>query len=179
MPGALWVIDLPSEKLHRLNVSVPDDGTRTGPRYADASKAIRDQDTAQDTDYALWPNGKRAIFSARGDLFTAPAEHGATRNLTGTSNADEDHPGWSPDGKTIAYTTDVSGEQQIAVRPATGGAEKILTHFTAGFLYGLTHGYELATCGRLASLGAAEVISHLGARPAEVLAELARPVLGG
>jgi sugar/nucleoside kinase (ribokinase family) len=51
--------------------------------------------------------------------------------------------------------------------------------YAAGFLYGLTHGYELATCGRLASLGAAEVISHLGARPAEVLAELARPVLGG
>ena len=134
--GALWVIDLPSEKLHRLNVSVPDDGTRTGPRYADAGKAVRDQDTAQDTDYALSPNGKRAIFSARGDLFTAPAEHGATRNLTGTSNADEDHPGWSPDGKTIAYTTDVSGEQQIAVRAATGGAEKILTHFVTGFLYG-------------------------------------------
>jgi sugar/nucleoside kinase (ribokinase family) len=51
--------------------------------------------------------------------------------------------------------------------------------YAAGFLYGLTHGHELATCGRLASLAAAEVISHLGARPAEVLAELARPVLGG
>jgi sugar/nucleoside kinase (ribokinase family) len=51
--------------------------------------------------------------------------------------------------------------------------------YAAGFLYGLTHGYELSTCGRLASLGAAEVISHLGPRPVEVLAELARPVLGG
>ncbi|HEV7524603.1 MAG TPA: adenosine kinase [Acidimicrobiia bacterium] len=50
--------------------------------------------------------------------------------------------------------------------------------FAAGFLYGLTHGYGLATCGQLASLGAAEVISHLGARPAESLAELARPLLG-
>jgi sugar/nucleoside kinase (ribokinase family) len=50
--------------------------------------------------------------------------------------------------------------------------------FAAGFLYGFTHGYGLATCGQLASLGAAEVISHLGARPALGLAELARPVLG-
>jgi tricorn protease len=133
--GALWVIDLPSEKLHRLNVSVPDDGTRTGPRFVDASKSIRDVDTANDNDYALSPNGKRAIFSARGDLFTVPAEHGATRDITGTSNADEDHPTWSPDGKTVAYTTDVNGEQQIAIRPAEGGAEKILTHFQNGFYY--------------------------------------------
>jgi len=133
--GALWVIDLPSEKLHRLNVGVPDDGTRTGPRYSDASKSIRDVDTAQDADYALAPNGKRAVFSARGDIFTVPAEHGATRNLTNSSNADEDHPNWSPDGKTIAYTTDVNGEHQIAVRPAIGGAEKILTHFKNGFYY--------------------------------------------
>jgi tricorn protease len=133
--GALWVIDLPSEKLHRLNVSVPDDGTRTGPRYVDTSKDIRDVDTAQDNDYALSPNGKRALFSARGDIFTVPAEHGATRNLTSSSNADEDHPTWSPDGKTIAYTTDIDGEQQIAVRPAEGGPEKILTHFTSGFYY--------------------------------------------
>jgi sugar/nucleoside kinase (ribokinase family) len=51
--------------------------------------------------------------------------------------------------------------------------------YAAGFLYGLTHGHPLATCGRLGSLAAAEVISHLGARPAEVLAELARPVVGG
>ncbi|HEY3637140.1 MAG TPA: S41 family peptidase [Rhizomicrobium sp.] len=133
--GALWVIDLPSEKLRRLNVSVPDDGTRTSPRYVDASKSIRDVDTANDNDYALSPNGKRALFSARGDLFTVPAEHGATRDLTNTSNADEDHPTWSPDGKTVAYTTDINGEQQIAVRPAEGGAERILTHFQNGFYY--------------------------------------------
>jgi tricorn protease len=133
--GALWVIDLPTEQVHRLNVAVPDDGTRTGPRYTDASKSIRDQDTSGNTDYALSPNGKRALFSARGDIFTVPAEHGATRNLTNTSNVDEDHPAWSPDGKTIAYTTDVAGEQQVAIRPAEGGAEKILTHFKSGFPY--------------------------------------------
>ncbi len=49
--------------------------------------------------------------------------------------------------------------------------------YAAGFLYGFTHGHDLQTCGRLASLAAAEVISHLGARPAQPLAELARPLL--
>ena len=80
--GSLWVIDLPSEAIHRIGVGVPDDGTRTGARFADVSKAIREQDTPETIDYALAPNGKRAVFSARGDLFTVPAEHGATRHLT-------------------------------------------------------------------------------------------------
>jgi sugar/nucleoside kinase (ribokinase family) len=65
--------------------------------------------------------------------------------------------------------------QPAAVVDTTGAGDL----YASGFLYGLTHGYDLATCGRLASLGAAEVISHLGPRPAEVLAELARPVVGG
>ncbi len=51
--------------------------------------------------------------------------------------------------------------------------------YAAGFLYGFTHGHDLATSGRLASLAAAEVISHLGARPAQALAELAAPLLRG
>jgi sugar/nucleoside kinase (ribokinase family) len=49
--------------------------------------------------------------------------------------------------------------------------------YAAGFLHGLTHGYDLGTCGRLGSLGAAEVISHLGARPEVPLSELASRLL--
>ncbi len=49
--------------------------------------------------------------------------------------------------------------------------------YAAGFLYGFTHGHDLGTCGKLAALGAAEVISHLGARPEMSLAQLARPLL--
>ena len=49
--------------------------------------------------------------------------------------------------------------------------------YAAGFLHGLSAGHDLATCGRLGSLAAAEVISHLGARPETSLAELARPLL--
>jgi sugar/nucleoside kinase (ribokinase family) len=37
--------------------------------------------------------------------------------------------------------------------------------YASGFLYGLTHGFDLADCGRLGSVAAAEVISHVGARP--------------
>jgi sugar/nucleoside kinase (ribokinase family) len=45
--------------------------------------------------------------------------------------------------------------------------------FAAGFLYGLTHGKDLATGGRLGALAAAEVIAHYGARPETSLHALA------
>jgi sugar/nucleoside kinase (ribokinase family) len=50
--------------------------------------------------------------------------------------------------------------------------------YAAGFLYGLTHGHDLAVCGRLGGLAAAEVISHIGPRPETSLRELAAAILG-
>ncbi len=134
--GKLYRLDLPGEQLSEVPVSVPDDNPRTRQRVADVKEQIRDVDPAQQTDYALAPNGKRTLFSARGDIFSVPTENGATRDLTGTPGVDEDHPAWSPDGKTIAYTTDSSGAQQVAVRPADGGPEKLLTSFAEGYFYG-------------------------------------------
>ena len=133
--GRLYVLDLPSEELHPLDIRVPDDGMHTRPRTIDAKDFIRPRDAAGQVDFDLAPNGKRVFLTARGDIFSLPVEHGNTRNLTETSTAEEEHPAWSPDGLTLAYTTDIGGEQQIAIRPAQGGAEKILTHFTAGYFY--------------------------------------------
>ncbi|MGD8690265.1 MAG: PDZ domain-containing protein [Gammaproteobacteria bacterium] len=126
--GDLYVIDLPSEKLHKLDVDVPADGVYTRERWVDASKLIQSA--------AVAPNGKRAVIGARGDIFTLPEKHGNTRDLTRTSGAREQYPSWSPDGKWVAYATDVNGESQIAVRPADGsGKERIVTNFKHGYLY--------------------------------------------
>jgi len=51
--------------------------------------------------------------------------------------------------------------------------------YAAGVLFGLASGYDLAVAGRLGSAAAAEVISHVGARPEVSLAELVAPVLDG
>ena len=134
--GKLWRLDLPSEKVTEVQVNVPDDDIRKRPHVADVKEQIRTVDPAGQPDFALAPNGKRTLFSARGDIFSVPTEDGATRDLTGTQGIDEDHPAWSPDGKLVAYTTDSTGEQQIAVRPAEGGAERVLTSFPQGYLYG-------------------------------------------
>ncbi len=68
----------------------------------------------------------------------------------------------------------VSGDE-VHVVPAAPVEEVLDTTgagdlYAAGFLYGLTHGRDLATCGRLGAIAAAEVISHLGARPQMSLA---------
>jgi tricorn protease len=133
--GALYVLDLPSEQLHKLSVDVPDDGMQTNPRYVDASKYIQSNDPAGGPNFDVSPNGKRALIQARGDIFTLPAEHGPTRDLTQTSAAKEENPSWSPDGKWIAYVTDGSGEDQVAIRPSEGGAEQVLTSFKTGYFY--------------------------------------------
>jgi len=75
----------------------------------------------------------------------------------------------------------VSGDKVIAV-PAekvervvdTTGAGDL---YAAGLLYGLTHGHDLATSARLGGIAAAEVISHMGARPDRPLKDLARTLL--
>ena len=66
------------------------------------------------------PTGARAVFEAHGEIFTVPAEKGDTRNLTNTSGVAERDPSWSPDGKTIAYFSDASGEYKLYLHDQTG-----------------------------------------------------------
>lgn len=70
--------------------------------------------------FAMSPTGARVAFEAHGEIFTVPAEKGDTRNLTNTSGVAEREPSWSPDGKTIAYFSDASGEYQLYLRDQNG-----------------------------------------------------------
>ena len=70
------------------------------------------------TDFDIAPDGKRAVFAARGDVFTVPAKDGATRNLTRTPGIREKGVAWSPDGRWIAFVSDRTGEDEIYITPA-------------------------------------------------------------
>jgi tricorn protease len=78
--------------------------------------------------FALSPTGARALFAARGDVYTAPAKEGEVRNLTDSQGVREISPAWSPDGRWVAYLSDRSGEYEIYVRPSDGtGPERRVT----------------------------------------------------
>ncbi|MGH8271716.1 MAG: S41 family peptidase, partial [Gammaproteobacteria bacterium] len=128
--GKLYMLKLPAEQLVEVPVSVPNDGIRTQSYWYAANQMIRSGSIA--------PNGKLAVFGARGDIFTVPAKHGDTTDITQTTGVREQSPSWSPDGKTIAYVTDASGESEIAMRPATGGGETLLTSTKDRSYYGPT-----------------------------------------
>ncbi len=110
--GYLWVMDLPGESSRKIQVMVPDDKPATRAGYRTVSPWI--------TDFDLSPSAKRAVFAARGHLFTVPAEKGDVRELTRTSGARERSPAWSPDGKWIAYLSDQTGEYEIWVTGSDG-----------------------------------------------------------
>ena len=69
-----------------------------------------------------------------------------------------------PEGVVVRHRPRAGGGAGPAVDTVadTTGAGDL---FAAGFLYGLAHGSDPERCARLGALCAAEVISHLGARP--------------
>lgn len=68
----------------------------------------------------LSPAGKRAVFEARGEIVTVPAEKGDIRDITATPASAEREPAWSPDGMSIAYFSDEPGEYALFIRDQLG-----------------------------------------------------------
>lgn len=69
---------------------------------------------------SLSPDGRRIAVSARGEVFDVPVAKGVTRNITRTSGANDREAAWSPDGKYIAYISDVTGETEVYLQPIDG-----------------------------------------------------------
>ncbi|HVG23290.1 MAG TPA: PDZ domain-containing protein [Thermoanaerobaculia bacterium] len=108
--GYLHRFDPASQKSERIPIRVYGDFRNTLPYF----KNVRDNIDS----YALSPTGARALFVARGDIFTVPAKEGEIRNLTQTPGIREREANWSPDGKWIVYLSDKSGDYEVYVRPA-------------------------------------------------------------
>jgi len=110
--GFLYTLDPKTEKVEKLTIYINDDGAVGRDRMKNATKNI--------TGTAISPDGNRAVFSARGDIFTVPAKEGITRNITQSSGAHDRNATWSPDGKTIAYISDMDGEFEIYIQAQDG-----------------------------------------------------------
>ncbi|HXS10684.1 MAG TPA: PDZ domain-containing protein [Candidatus Krumholzibacteria bacterium] len=127
--GALYLLGLADDKYHEVKVQVTTDAMTLMPHSANASELV--------TTIGLAPDGKRGVFTARGEVFSVPAEKGNVLNLTNTPGAGERYAAWSPDGKSIAYWSDESGEYELHVRDIASRKEKKLTSFGPGYRYRL------------------------------------------
>jgi len=79
--------------------------------------------------YQISPSGTRGLFEARGEIFTVPAKKGDVRNLTRTPGVFERAPAWSPDGQSICFFSDASGEYELVVSDQKGYQK---THISLG-----------------------------------------------
>ncbi|MBN2437636.1 MAG: PDZ domain-containing protein, partial [Deltaproteobacteria bacterium] len=110
--GSLHLYDIPSKSATKLTIGIAADLLELRPRYVKGGAYIRSADIS--------PSGARVVFDFRGDIVTVPAEKGDPRNLSLTPGVHETYPSWSPDGKSIAYFSDESGEVQLHVQPQDG-----------------------------------------------------------
>lgn len=126
--GKLYLLDLSNEKVYPISIKVPADLPEVRPKLKSLSKNI--------VSGGISPTGKRAVFEARGEILTVPAEHGSVRNLTNTSGVAERFPSWSPDGRWIAYFSDETGEYQLYLRRSDGkGKPRMIESKNPSFYY--------------------------------------------
>jgi tricorn protease len=110
--GYLWMMDPIGSAPKKLAITVSGDFPWAASRWADITRNIASA--------ALGPNGKRALFEARGEIFTVPVEKGDARNLTRSSGAADRAPVWSPDGQRVAWFSDEGAGYRLLIGNADG-----------------------------------------------------------
>lgn len=126
--GELYKLNLETGKEERVAVNIHFDNPNILPYYKNVKDFIQGA--------AISPSAKRVLFDARGDIFSVPAEHGPTFNLTQTQGVRETAPSWSPDGKYIAYYSDATGEYEIYLLENKKGAKaKQVTFNSSNWMY--------------------------------------------
>lgn len=125
--GGLHLYDVASGRSRPVPVRVAADLVTVRPRFEKVGEKIAAA--------AISSTGARAVFEARGEILTVPAEKGDVRNLTGTPGVMERDPAWSPDGTRVAYFSEASGEYALHVRDQKGEKPPRVVTLPPGFYY--------------------------------------------
>ncbi|MGI8581391.1 MAG: S41 family peptidase [Chitinophagaceae bacterium] len=128
--GKLYLYQISSQQLKEVKVTLVNDRAALKPSVLSAEKYIQNT--------GLSPDGNRALFAARGEIFSVPAEFGFVKDLSRTPGVAERYPAWSPDGNSVAYWSDQSGEYELWIMdPSKENAARKLTSYGPGFRYNL------------------------------------------
>jgi tricorn protease len=130
--GRLHLLDPGTDQVRSLEIHVRGDQVRSLPRWREVAPT-------QLQNASLSPTGQRALFEARGQILTVPAEHGDWRNVAAGSNHASRAPAWSPDGSRIAYFSDEEGEYRLVIIPQDGmGDREVIQLPESSFFFGPT-----------------------------------------
>ncbi len=127
--GNLYLMNLNSGKSDNVNIQVVTDLFATLPRTVKGEEYMQH--------YNISPEGYRALIETRGEIFSVPAEKGFIKNLTQSSGSAQRYPAWSPDGKTIAFWSDASGEYELTLYNIEKGTSEKITNLGPGFRYNI------------------------------------------
>ncbi|MBB1369820.1 PD40 domain-containing protein [Pseudoalteromonas sp. SR45-4] len=106
--GYLYRFDDATQQSEKLSINVQGNREHTMAYSKNVSDFIDSMDVSHD--------GKRVLFTARGELFSVPVKNGPTRNLSHTPKGREISATWSPNGRYIAYMSDETGEYEIYLK---------------------------------------------------------------
>ena len=113
--GELFLYDTASGQTHQINVDVSADMPEVRDRISPIERDIQNA--------GISPTGLRAVFEAHGDILTVPAKESSTRDITNTPGVMEREPAWSPDGQSICYFSDETGQYALHISSQTGAGE--------------------------------------------------------
>src|SRR6266496_2322217 len=129
--GKLYLYNISSQKQKEVKVNLVTDRALVKLKIESVETLVQN--------VSLSPDGNRVLIQARGDLFSVPAENGYVKDMTRTSGNAERYPAWSPDGKSIAYWSDASGEYELYIlQPDKESSAKKLTSYGPGYRYALS-----------------------------------------
>jgi tricorn protease len=126
--GYIYKLDPETKKAEKATITLASDNIYARSEIKNAGKYM--------SAAGLSPDGKRVVITARGEIFNVPVEQGVTKNITRTPGAHERSAAWSPDGKHIAFISDISGETELYIQPAGGGEAIALTKNNDTYILG-------------------------------------------
>jgi len=115
--GYIYLFDIKTQTQSKVTIYINDDDLPGRNCLKDASKFI--------TGTGISPDGSRMVISARGDIWSIPVKQGITKNLSQSSGSHERAAQWSPDGKWIAFLSDVTGEYEVYIQKSDGSDSPI------------------------------------------------------
>lgn len=125
--GNIYLLDPETDKYNKVTIEVNEDFEWNRIKLTNVKDKILSWEISHD--------GNRALFVARGEIFTVPAEKGKIYNLTNTPEINEKNAVWSPDGKWIAFIKDDGKENEIYLMSPDGKQQKKLTTNSKSYIW--------------------------------------------